>query len=241
MSRCVLTPSSIQPRVAIPVGAVRNTAVKTVFPRSMGRVVLPSVEVFCAFGFPAQVVAEEPSSTVDEVVVTATKIERPARYVTDSVTVITAEEIRERNFTDTTEILRQTAGIAFKQAGGPGQFNYPKVRGFGAGHFLVVVDGVKINEGLFPGVGNFIGQIDPKLIERIEILRGPQADLYGSDSTAGVIAITTKEPLPGTNTTLGGELGSLDWKKGYGSLRGTTGDFGYSVNVAYTDSGGGPR
>lgn len=145
-----------------------------------------------------------PSSTVDEVVVTATKIERPARYVTDSVTVITAEEIRERNFTDTTEILRQTAGIAFKQAGGPGQFNYPKVRGFGAGHFLVVVDGVKINEGLFPGVGNFIGQIDPKLIERIEILRGPQADLYGSDSTAGVIAITTKEPLPGTNTTLGG-------------------------------------
>lgn len=60
MSRCVFTPSSIQPRVAIPVGAVRNTAVKTVFPRSMGRVVPPLVGVFCAFGLPTEMVAEDP-------------------------------------------------------------------------------------------------------------------------------------------------------------------------------------
>ena len=101
-----------------------------------------------------------------------------------------------------------------------------------------VVDGVKINEGLSPGAGNFLGQIDPKLIEKIEILRGPQADIYGSDSTAGVIAITTKGPLAGQHPELAAEYGSLDWKKGYGSLRGTQGDFGYSLNLAYTDSDG---
>lgn len=176
--------------------------------------------------------------TLTDVIVTSTKIETPAQYSTQSVTVITEEEIKEKNYTDTTEILRQTAGVQFKQAGGPGQFNYPKLRGFGSGHFLVVVDGVKINEGLSPGVGNFLGQIDPKLIEKIEILRGPQADIYGSDSTAGVIAITTKGPLAGQHPELAAEYGSLDWKKGYGSLRGTQGDFGYSLNLAYTDSDG---
>jgi vitamin B12 transporter len=118
-----------------------------------------------------------PAQQLDEVVVTATKIERPARYITDSVTVVTEEEIERQSFTDTTEILRQTAGVQFKQAGGPGQFNYPKLRGFGSGNFLVVVDGVKVNDGLDPGVGNVLGQIDPALIERIEVLRGPLADL----------------------------------------------------------------
>ena len=179
-----------------------------------------------------------PGRQVDEVVVTATKIERPARYITDSVTIVDEQEIERQNFTDTTEVLRQTTGVQFKQAGGPGQFNYPKLRGFGSGHFLVVIDGVKVTEGLNPGVGNLLGQIDPSLIERIEVLRGPQADLYGSDSTAGVIAITTKTPQPGTNFQLSGEVGSLDWKKVYGSARGTWNDFGYSLNTVFIDSEG---
>jgi outer membrane cobalamin receptor len=179
-----------------------------------------------------------PGRQVDEVVVTATKIARPEHYITDSVTIITEEEIERQNFQDTTEILRQTAGIQFKQAGGPGQFNYPKIRGLGNGHFLVVIDGVKVNEGINAGVGHLLGQIDPSLIERIEVLRGPQADLYGSDSTAGVIAITTKTPRPGTNFQLSGEVGSLDWKKAYGSARGTWNDFGYSLNAVFVDSGG---
>jgi vitamin B12 transporter len=178
------------------------------------------------------------TDTLPEVMVTSTKIEVPAQYSTQSVTIITEEQIRERNFSDTTEVLRQLGGVQFKKAGGPGQFNYPKARGLPSAYFLVVVDGVKVNEGLSSGVGNFIGQIDPKLIERIEILRGPEADLYGADSVAGVISITTKGALPGTQPELSAEYGSLDWKKGYGSLRGTQGDFGYSVNLAYTDSDG---
>jgi vitamin B12 transporter len=175
---------------------------------------------------------------VADVVVTATKMDRPIRQVTDSVTIVTEADIKRANHSDTTEILRQTAGVEFKQAGGPGQFNYPKLRGFGAGHYLVVIDGVKINEAVSAGVGHVLGQIDPSLIERIEVLRGPQADLYGSDSTAGVIAITTKAPTPGTNLQVGGEVGSLDWKKGYASLRGTQGALGYSVNLAVVDSQG---
>jgi vitamin B12 transporter len=179
-----------------------------------------------------------PGEQVDEVLVTATKIARPVHYITDSVTIVDEEEIKRQNFSDTTEILRQTAGIQFKQAGGPGQFNYPKMRGLGSGQFLVLIDGVKVNEGVNAGVGTLLGQIDPSLIESIEVLRGPQADLYGSDSTAGVIAITTKTPLPGTNFELEGEVGSLNWKKAYGSARGTWNDFGYSLNAVAVASDG---
>ena len=132
---------------------------------------------FISLCFAPQIAAAFDGNTstelLPEVMVTSTKIEVPVQYSTQSVTIITEEEIKERNYTDTTEILRQAAGIQFKQAGGPGQFNYPKLRGLGSGQFLVVVDGVKVSEGLSPGVGNFLGQIDPKLIERIEILRGP--------------------------------------------------------------------
>lgn len=181
----------------------------------------------------------DPSTeSLPEIMVTSTKIDVPAQYSTQSVTIITEEQIRERNFSDTTQILRELGGVQFKQAGGPGQFNYPKARGLPSAYFLVVVDGVKVNEGLSSGVGNFIGQINPKLIERIEILRGAEADLYGADSVAGVIAITTKGPLPGMQPELGAEYGSLNWKQGYGSLRGTQGDFGYSLNLAYIDSDG---
>jgi len=205
--------------------------------------VLTGILVLCvgASGFSAHatdLAAMTPGRQTTEVLVTATKIERPARFITDSVSVIDEEEIERQGFTDTTEILRQTAGVQFKQAGGPGQFNYPKLRGFGSGHFLVLIDGVKVTESLRPGVGNLLGQIDPALIERIEVLRGPQADLYGSDSTAGVIAITTRAPQPGTNFQLSGEVGSLDWKKAYGSARGTWNDFGYSLNTVFVDSDG---
>lgn len=199
---------------------------------------------FCLTGLflvASPVVAADSDATADtlaDVVVTSTKIDIPAQYSTQAVTVITEEQIKERNFSDTTALLRELGNVQFKQAGGPGQFNLPKARGLPGAYFLVVVDGVKINEGMSSGVSNFIGQINPKLIERIEILRGPEADLYGADSVAGVISITTKGALPGTHPELGAEYGSLNWKQGYGSLRGTQGDFGYSLNLAYVDSDG---
>ncbi len=109
--------------------------------------------------------------TIEEIIVTGTKIEKKIENLTDSVTIITAAEIEENSFTDFTEILRYTPGVEFKQAGGPGHFNYPKLRGFGQGHFLVVIDGVKVNEATSGGVSNLLGHIDPQIIEKIEILQ----------------------------------------------------------------------
>lgn len=73
---------------------------------------------------------------MDDLVVTSTKMGQNPEHMTGSVTVISREEIKRQSFTDMTEILRFTPSVEFKQAGGPGHFSYPKMRGMARGIFL---------------------------------------------------------------------------------------------------------
>ncbi len=187
---------------------------------------------------PTEAETEAHHGSIDEVVVTATKIGKKASQMTDAVTVIDEEEIRQSSQTDTTEILRYTPSVQFKRSGGPGQFVYTKLRGYGDGNFVMLIDGMKINESMSAGTGNFLSKFDPFFIERIEVLKGPQSVLYGADTTAGVFSYTTKGGVPGHNISVGAEYGTYDWKKGSIGARGTVGDFRYSVNAVGVDSGG---
>jgi len=180
----------------------------------------------------------------DDIVINATKIDKSTSTITQSVSVITEDQIKEQGFTNVTEVLRQNAGIEFKKVNGPGHYAYIKMRGFSTGHILLVVDGVTITNGGAPdGIGAIINQMDSDSIEKIEILRGPQATLYGANSTAGVISITTKS---GSNVkpelSIGFEAGSLDWKKTKASIRNShkvgDGNVNYSVNLSKVNSDG---
>ena len=153
----------------------------------------------------------------EEVVVAATLLNSPIESLSQSATVVTERDFAPRHFTDLTELLRTLPGIEFRQAGPPGQFNSPRLRGF-SDSILVVIDGIKVVEPTQGSIGNLLGQFDPDIIERIEILRGPQATLYGANSTAGVIAITTKSGSV-SNLSLKGEYGSMEWLKGGASWR----------------------
>src|SRR5690606_3000861 len=87
--------------------------------------------------------------------------------------------------------------------------------------------------------GNLLSQLDPQAIDSIEILRGPQATLYGANASAGVIVVNTKSGAKPV-ADLGLELGSQEWRKVSASLRGSTdlgaGTWLYSLNVSDTDS-----
>ncbi|NLB55502.1 MAG: TonB-dependent receptor [Lentisphaerae bacterium] len=196
------------------------------------------IGLFC---FIPKINAEEPaedSVALDEVIITATKIEKDLSTSPETASVIHKDCISDRAYNDLTEVLRHTHGVEFMKAGGPGQFNYPIMRGFSSGNYLVLIDGMRINSGLSGDVGALFGQIDPDFIEKIEVLRGPQAVLYGSDTSGGTIAITTKQGVQSRSLKLGGELGSLAWKKGSASVQGATNDINYAFAVSYIDSDG---
>ena len=191
-------------------------------------------------GLPASAGAEKkpaPHKT-DEITVTATKTDSGISQLIGTATVIDEEAIKISGITDLTDVLRYTPGVGFKRVGGPGQYVYTNMRGFNDGHFVVVIDGMKINDGMSSGTGNLFSKLDPFLLERVEVLQGPQAVLYGSNTTAGVMAFNTKGGLPGQNVTAGAEYGTYQWKKGYGGFRGQSGKFRYSVNGTYIDSDG---
>jgi outer membrane cobalamin receptor len=187
----------------------------------------------------APALAQQKVDSMSEVVVTASKIEKPVNEMTHSVTVVSEQQIKEQGFTDITEILRQQTGLEFKQVGGPGQFNYLKLRGLGSENVLVVVDDVIINTASGGNTRNLFSQLSPDMIESMEIVRGPQATLYGANSTAGVIVIRTKSGRH-ADASLGLEAGSMEWRKLLGSLRDGVevggGDLQYALNLSQTES-----
>ncbi len=125
-----------------------------------------------------------------EVVVTATRTEVPVEELGVSATIITSEEIRDRQVTDVLELLRDVAGLTMVQSGSRGALAQLYFRGTESNHTLVLIDGVKVNEA---GGGFDWSTITTDNVERIEIIRGPQSALYGSEAMGGVIHIITKK------------------------------------------------
>lgn len=140
--------------------------------------------MLCSLGFAQQEVR------LKEVVVTATRTEEAIEELGVSATVISSEEIRDRQATDVLELLRDVAGVTIVQSGARGALSELYFRGTESNHTLVLIDGVKVNEA---GGGFDWSTITTDNIERIEIIRGPQSALYGSEAMGGVIHIITKK------------------------------------------------
>jgi vitamin B12 transporter len=127
-----------------------------------------------------------------EIVVTATKLETPVKEVGSSITVITGEQIEKMQKTSVLEVLRTVPALDVNQSGGPGGATSILIRGAKSEHTLVIMDGVEMNDPITPGRTFNFAHLSVDNIERIEILRGPQSTLYGSDAIGGVINIITK-------------------------------------------------
>ncbi len=170
------------------------------------------------------------------VVVTATKTEVPLKEVTSSVTVITENEIQDKKAKTVLEVLRDVPGMDVAQTGGPGGMTSIFMRGGNSSHTLVLIDGVRVNDAT-TGAFDF-ADLTVDNIERIEIVRGPQSTLYGSDAIGGVINIITKRGKGAPAVSLSAEAGSYQSFRESVGVTGATPSLDYSLSVARFDTDG---
>jgi outer membrane cobalamin receptor len=151
--------------------------------------------------------ADEASVQLKEVVVTATKTEKEPQDVTQTVTVITADDIQKSGATTAAEAVERTAGVDVKDYGSKGSLSSINLRGANAEQVLVLLDGRRLNSASAGGFDMADLAVPLEQIDRIEIVRGPSSALYGADALGGVVNIITKKP-GGASTTATGEAGS---------------------------------
>ncbi len=173
-----------------------------------------------------------------QVVVTATRTEQPELELGSSMTLITAEDLLKSGKKDVAEALRTVPGLDMVQAGGTGRNASVFIRGANAEHTLVMVDGIEMNDPVSAGRSFNLAHMSLDNVARIEIVRGPQSTLYGSDAMGGVINIITKKGDGKPKFYLGAEGGSFSTFRETAGVSGGAGMMNYSVGFSRFDSKG---
>ncbi len=133
------------------------------------------------------------AATIPEIVVTATRSPADLSQIASSMTIIDEEEIERKNKPTIAELLRGVPGLSVANSGGPGQSTRVFMRGTNSNHVLVLMDGVRLNDPSDPNDAFDFANLMTDNIARIEILRGAQSTLYGSQAIGGVINIISKQ------------------------------------------------
>lgn len=188
------------------------------------------VSLFCAasvLAFCGSTKAEETSNdSVEEITVGVLRLATPIKETGTSVAVITAQDLDQLGVDFLVDALTLSPGVTINQNGPFGGSATVRIRGASSEQTLVLVDGVPVNDPTSPGGGFNFARFDSENVDRIEILRGPQSTLWGTDAIGGVVSITTKRPDDGLGATAFLEYGSFDTRRGgaSGSYGGNTGD-----------------
>ena len=166
------------------------------------------------------------TAEIDNIIVSASRSPIAQANTGSSVTVITREQIELRQARYVTDLLRSVPGFAVSHVGTTGSQIQVRVRGSEANHVLVLIDGVRAND---PASGDEFRWelLGTSNIERIEIVRGPQSSLWGSDAVSAVVHIITQSggDRPGINAYVeGGSFNTIN-----GGLHGGTGGDTWSL------------
>ena len=162
---------------------------------AFARLSAPVLSVLSMASFSA--VAQSPSSISPEVVVTSNRRSVSTDQVFQSVNVITREDIEQSGAQSIMDLLSGLSGMSVARSGGVGKATSIYMRGATTNQLLVLVNGVRASAA---GTGEFDwNSLLPEQIEKIEVVRGPLASLYGSDAIGGVIQIFTRQPQVGVS------------------------------------------
>ncbi len=178
--------------------------------------------------------ADGAATLPESVVVTATRTPEPLDLTGSSVSVITATDLQTQQILALSDALAGTPGVVINRNGGVGETTSLSLRGSAAGQSVVLIDGVRINDASAPNGQAVLEDLMVNNISRVEILRGPQSTLYGSDAIGGVVNILTKR---GGDTpiaaTLDAEAGSFGTYRLNVAANGTVAQVDYGLAANY--------
>jgi vitamin B12 transporter len=191
-------------------------------------------------GFNAQSETDTTKDSVNlpELVVTATRTAIAKDQLSAAATVFTRKDIERLQVQSLPDLLKNTVGVDVAQNGGLGKTSSVFMRGTNSDHVLVLVDGIKFSSATSGKSAFEFIPIDQ--IERVEIIKGPQSSLYGSEAIGGVIQIFTRKgsatEKPSISLDAGG--GSYDTFKTSGTINGSWQNSWYNLGVSHINTKG---
>lgn len=183
----------------------------------------------------AAIIAPTPALADDgeAIVVTATRAEKPLSEIGQSISVITQDDIETRQAVAVVDLLRNVPGVTFTRNGGIGSTTNINIRGAESDHTVALIDGVKLNDPSAPGGGFSFADLLTGNIARIEVVRGSQSVLWGSQAIGGVVNMITRDPTEELAVNAHAEYGYRDTVQTVGNLSGKFGPVAASVGAGY--------
>ena len=174
-----------------------------------------------------------------EIIITGGLVPLSRDNVGTSTTLITSQQIEQRGYQFVADILQDVPGLSIARNGGPGTLSEVRLRGAESDQTLVLIDGIEANDPALSSGFDF-AHLLAESVERIEVLRGAQSALWGSDAIGGVVNIITKSGKGLDENEFSGSLeyGSFSTKNGAVGARGDTGLFSYALSVQQLESDG---
>ncbi len=168
----------------------------------------------------------------DNLTVYGVRLDQAETEVGSSITIITADDIKATGVDYVLDAVAMAPGVTINQNGAYGGSASVRIRGATSEQTLVIIDGVVANDPTSPGGGFNFARLDPANIERIEVLKGPQSTLWGSDAIGGVINIITKRPATGLGGNAFAQAGSYGTQRGGASISGADERFDFRLAVS---------
>lgn len=192
-----------------------------------GENVLHPIILMAAAAAAPQQAAADAARPDEEIVVTGSREPVPLDEAAISATVIAREYLEALGVPASSDVLRLIPGVSVSVSGPRGTQTQVRIRGAEANHTLVFVDGIRFND---PAAGNEarFELLGTDALSRLEVVRGPQSALWGSEALGGVVALETADPFRDSGFSALAEYGSLDTARASAQFATRTGGLGLS-------------